>query len=221
MRILFAFLFLSFQVSFGQEKPKAIMFDEFGVINCCHPTFDEFLSEIRETNSIGYIVIYKNKNNPIESYYYEVAIKSHFLVRDVKNIHFVQGRSENSTRTEFWKVPQNAEKPDFDQEKWDYFFSSETKPFIFYHDSGVDGICMFFVDLYFQNILSGNKHSGINVVIYANTQKAFLRKQKDLQNNLVKNYDVEQNRLKFFRKPKTKNVFENADYWLVPKKPHN
>jgi hypothetical protein len=214
-------LILSFQVSFGQEKPRAVLFDEFGMIDCCHPNFDAFLSEINKTNSIGYIVIYKNKYKPLESYYYEVALKSHFLVRDVKNINFVQGRSENSTRTEFWKVPPNAVKPDFEEDKWDYSFRNKTKSFMFYNNSGVDGICMFFIDFYFRNILSGNRYANINVVIYANSQKQFLRKRKELQNDLVKNYDVKKNRLTFVRKPKTKYVFENAEYWLVPKKSRN
>lgn len=211
-------LILSFQVSFGQEKPKAELVDEFGMIDCCHPTFDMFLSELIETNSVGYVVIYKNKNNPIESYYYEVSVKSHFMARNIKNIKFVQGRTENSTRTELWKVPQNADKPDFDEEKWDYSFPGKTKSFVFYSDSGVDGICIFFIDLYFQNILSGNKFANLNVIIYANSQQQFLQKRKELRNNLINNYDIEQNRLKFFKKAKTKNVLENAEYWLVPKK---
>ncbi len=219
--ILTGLLILSFQVSFGQEKPEAELFDEFGMIDCCHSNFDVFLSELIETNSIGYVVIYKNKNNPVESYYYEVAVKSHFLSRDINHIYFVQGKSEDKTRTELWKIPQGAEKPSFDEEKWDYYFHSKTKPFIFYSDSEVSGICMFFSNLYFQLILNGNTHAYINVVIYSNSQKQFLRKRKELQNNLIRNYDVEQNRLKFFRKPKTNNVLENADYRLVPKKQRN
>jgi hypothetical protein len=219
--ILTGLLILSFQVSLGQEKPKAELFDEFGMIDCCHSNFDNFLNEISETNSIGYIVIYKNKDKPLESYYYEVALKSHFLVRDVKNIIFIQGKSENSTRTELWKIPQGAEKPSFDEEKWNYYFQSKTKPFIFYSDSEVDGICMFFSNLYFQNILNGNIDANLNVVIYANSQKQFLQKRKKMQKNLVKNYDVKQNRLKFFRKPKTNNVLANAEYWLVPKNQRN
>ncbi len=209
-------LLVSFPFAFGQEKPKAELVGAFGMIDCCFPDFDIFYEDLLSTNSTGYVVIYRNQNNPIESYGYEVAVKTQFLLREAKNVIFVQGTSEDQTRTELWRVPKDAEKPNFGEEVWDYALPNETKPFIFWTDTEIDEICSFNDEMFIRNILMGNKNVKINVMIYTNSQKLFLKKKREILSDFVKNYTFEPKRLTFFRKSKTS--IENVEFWLIPKR---
>lgn len=216
--IFIILLIFAFQVSFGQEKPTARKVDVFEMVDCCFPNFDAFYSELLASNSTGYVVIYKNKNKPLESYRYQYAVKSIFAL-DRKNteIHFIQGKGENVTRTELWAVPKGAEKPTFAEETWDYSIPPFTKPFMLWEESTIDGICNFFYQKeYFSNILKSNEWLNMNVVIYANSAKQFRKTQKEVLEMLVDNNKITKNRIRFFNSPKI--GFAEMEYWLVPKR---
>lgn len=212
-------LLLAIQISFGQEKPKAKLVDEFGQLNCCFPYFDAFYNNLVETNSDGYVVISRDREYPSSSLSYLYAVRTIFLLRDFRaKIHFIRSKSRDQIRTQLWKVPPGAEIPEFGEEVWNFEVLPNTKPFVIWHESEIDQICNFFGSSNFiSEIVSGNKEAGINVVIFANSQKTFLREKRRVLNTLIDTKIIKQSRLQFFKKPK--KDFELLEIWLVPMKP--
>ncbi len=51
--LVFIILFTAFQICFGQEKPKATLFDEFGKANCedFWARFDNFFYELQNDHN--------------------------------------------------------------------------------------------------------------------------------------------------------------------------
>lgn len=210
-------LILAFQLCFGQEKLKAELLDETGSIDCCYPNFQMFLSELEKSNSQGYIIIYGNKNNKLGNYRYEQSIKSWYGFRGNPKIHILHGKSEESIRIQFWKVPDRAEKPNFQEEPWDYSLFNIKRPFLLYDGNSDDGVCMFiFEESYISKILLASPDLNLNLVIFADSQKNFRQTKAKLLRKFVTNFSVPKNRLRtFFSKEKS---MQEVEYWLVPKK---
>lgn len=222
MKILLtiSLLIFAFQISFGQKDAKLI--DEQGKIDCCYPSFQILLQEISDSNSKGYIIIFGDKTNKLNSYLYEQQIKSWVGFRDNPNILILHGKSEEKIRTQFWVVPEGAKPPDFQEETWDYSLSIK-KPLKLYQDFnyleyGSDGVCDFsFYELYTSIFLRANPNLNANLIIYEKSVPKFTTKKLELLKLFNEQYKIPSNRLRFFQKS-IKESWSNGEIWLIPQK---
>lgn len=173
-------LFVSFQICFGQEKPTAILVDEFSILPC-----DEFLARNdaffatlqNNPDSQGYAVVSGSSDELHRKIRYELLIKGYIAARkfDDSRIILVRGGETENFSIRFWRVPSGAEKPDFKETKWNFVFPPKSKPFRFYDDSP-DIICppAPFEKVYAE-YLNANPRARGHIVIYATSFKKYKR----------------------------------------------
>jgi hypothetical protein len=221
--VLISLILFALQICLGQEKLKAELIDEFGKINCeeLQARIDGFYQNGLGNNlsSTGYIVIYGN-NNSLEKYLLEVRFKSAVVSQkyDFNRVVFVRGKNNDSTHGQFWLVPEGANKPDFDEENWDYALPELNKAVKFHERiwEDFDDICpsnrQFSEELYAKLLLGNPRFKG-NIVISGNSSKNL---KKELIKIFVNKYKIPINRLRFFY---DENGYpDNVEYWIVPPK---
>jgi hypothetical protein len=224
MRILFALflLILSFQVSIGQEKPKAELFAEIRIATCedISNQISSFVQNVLlVTNSNGYFVIYANDKKPKQNRFYEnlIIVAMYNNKIDENRYEIVQGENGGKGGIEIWNLLNGAKKPVLLKpiriEPLDL-----GKPFIFntFYD---DGVCQTFVPEIYAELIKQNANINGHIVI-SNSDKKYRKEISDeLLKDFTQNYNVPRNRLRvFFAENK---LFTNIEYWLVPKKPNN
>lgn len=213
-------LFALFQIGFGQDESKAEIIDEFGRISC-----DDFLARIdnfyialdNNPNSQGYIVIYGDNDYLRTKLVYELWFNGAAKFGAVKSENFsdnritkIRGEEKGNIKIQLWKVPDGAKKPDFNEEKWNFVFPSNTKPFIFYEEFW-DQICssVSFEKIYIE-YLNANPEAHGNIVIYEESYKNFLKTKKETLNLLFK---IPAKKFRFFF---VKSESSNIEFWLIP-----
>ena len=119
-RLFFTFLLslAAFQFCFSQEKPKAVLFEEFGNINCEEllARMDAFYNVLsNDPSSQGYIIIYGKGDETVRKLSYELLINGSIKFRnfDKSRIVRIRGAERENLEIELWKVPAGAEKPVF------------------------------------------------------------------------------------------------------------
>lgn len=221
--ILFAFLLslAAFQFCYSQEKPKAILIDDFGISTCeeMSARIDAFFVELTNSpNARGYIVINGDRNRPREKYTHEKIFEDLIKLRnfDKSRIEFLHAKDKESIRTQFWKVPADGDKPTFDAEDWDFVLPKDMNPVMVHADSWISEVCpeVFGLQLY-SKFISANPDLRGHLVIYDKSVEQFRKTEKDLLNQLVKKYKVSRSQLKFFFVKRKKS---DVEFWLVPKK---
>lgn len=219
-------LILAFQVSSGQEKPKAKIIDEFGKIHC-----DDFLARMdnlfndanAEPSSSAYVLIHSNPNNIDNNKNIEMFrgwIFGHVEARNFDNerISVVKTETDNSFKMQFWIVPKGAELPlKFKEVKPP--FSKITKATLYHKDSWENSICGSDRFKRYAESLKNDVQLQGNIVIYDSTKKSILETQDYLTKSLIERYKVTRNRFKFFHR-KSREIYD-VEYWLVPKKNRN
>ena len=214
--ILFAF----FQIYFGQEKPKAVLIDEFPAVPCDEfsARTDNFLIELHNnSDSQGYAVISGSNKDLRRMVGYELLTKGTIALRnfDKNRIVLVRGEEAENFQIQFWRVPPGAEKPDFKETKWNFVFPPEAKPLIF-HDDVSDGVCPTVpFEMAYTEYLNANPQSRGHIVIYTKSLKKYNKFKREAQ-ILLKNIPF--NHLRFFRvKKEHSNNYATIEYWLVPR----
>ena len=176
-------LLASFQICFGQEKPKAILVDEFSKIEC-----DDFLSRIdnfhiqlkNDSTSQGYAVISGDNSNLRVKLAYELwingAIKT--MKYDGNRIVKVRSKEIGEPKMQLWIVPSGVEKPDFKEITWNFVFPPKTKPFIFHDD--FEQICSSVAfEKIFTEYLMANPNSRGHIVIYGKLFQGIWKRKKE------------------------------------------
>jgi len=118
-RLFFTFLLLlaAFQVCFSQEKPKAVLFSEFGKV--CSGEFtahlNAYIKEIANNPTMtGYLIFYGEKSLPEgknQNYYRATQYLLRFRRFDISRIVFSRGENRETMLTQFWIVPAGASPP--------------------------------------------------------------------------------------------------------------
>lgn len=214
-------LLVSFQISFGQEKPEPILVDEFGNIPCDEflGRTDNFLAVLQKNpDSQGYAVISGTSYDLRRKVGFELMMKGAMTFRnfDSSRISFVRSADTDKLIIQFWSVLQGAEKPDFNESEWSFVFPPQTKPFLFF-DNAFFEICPSspFETIYAE-YLNANLQARGHVVIYTKSLKEYKKLKKDTL-KLLK--DIPISRLRFFHvKKEHSDNYANIEYWLVPRK---
>lgn len=214
-------LIFSFTLTYAQEKPSAVLIDKFGILGCedIWQRQDFFFTELQKSlNSIGYIVIYGKKDATRQNLAREKLVTGIIGFRnfDKERLIIVRGKESEDPHTEFWLVPAGADKPNFDEAKWNLTFSKSQKPFIYYASKGDFNPCPGAGNMkIYSEYLTENPQARANVVIYAKSKAKFQKEKKILSNELIKNYKIPPKRIKFFFEKEISD-YENYELWLVP-----
>lgn len=215
-------LLVSLEVCFGQEKSEALLIDKFGNLACgdIMARTDILLHELlKDPNSQGYVVLYPEKNSVKEALRLEKIINGGIYMRrfDKNRITVVRSKENNykEATVEFWKVPFNAEKPSFVEEKWADSAIAITKPFIF-GSIWNDDACPLFMPENYAKLIKDNPHLRGHIVIFNKSKKEAHNEMEEWLKLLTEEYKVPQNRLKiFFGK---NNGIPDVEFWIVPRK---
>ncbi len=227
MKLQKAFLILvilfSLQTCFGQEKPKAELYDEVVNMPCdeLKGRVDGFSVQLgNNPNSTGLIIIYGEQNNQLRNYHYESLIKD--IIDngkyDGRRVTFVHAKSEKKLRVQFWLVPPDAENILYDEENWDYVLTAANKPFIFdYQDDYPESDCPAkFDSAFYAKLLLTNPNFRGHIVIRQRSVAGFNKIRKELSNKLFQINKTPPDKIKFFyAKP---DRYTAVEYWLIPLK---
>lgn len=209
----------------AQNAARAVKTDEFGKANCEEfwARFDGFVNELQNNpDSTGYVLINGEKYSLRTVLGYEKLTNGILKLRnfDRSRLVIIRGAESDAVNIQFWRVPAGAEPPRFVQGNWDLTVK-QNKPFVVGSYSEGDGICPASTSVkLFADYLSANPDMRAHIVITGKTSENFAKMAKELQNQLLDEYGVSSNRLKFFF-VKNKNYpyqFEGVEFWLVPQK---
>lgn len=215
-----AILFISFQICFGQEKPKANQVDEFGAIGC-----DDFLARVdnfayaleNEPSSTGYAIIYADKDSR-QAKGYEIWLNGQIYFRkfDSRRIIVKRAAKEDIFRVVFWKVRAGADLPIFIEQKVSYVLPSSTKAYRF--AMSVHDICPTLSPSYYADYLQANPNMHGHIVIFNKMIKEAKKDGENLLKMLTEEFNIASNRLKVFYKKSPPNSESATEFWLVPQK---
>lgn len=217
-KILFTIFILSvsFQISFGQENPKAVLIDEFGDINCefLLAKLDYFYVTLQNNPAAtGYVVISEKKEDNRRSFRYRSWIhgNTNFRRFDLNRLTIIRDNTAENLKIQFWLVPLGADAPNSSNLGWDSSFPV-SKPEMFYSENDAY-ICPGEELLRFSEILTEQTELRAHFVINTESIKAFNERKKELSNEFK---EVPANRLRFFYVRNRINSY--VEYWLVPPK---
>ena len=239
-RLFFTFLLIlaAFQFGFSQEKPKAILFDEFGKF--CSEEFsallDAYISELRRNSIVtGHIIFYGEKLFPeAQNQNYLNAVRPFIRFRNFDMSRFIILRGENREKmvTQFWIVPAGAvppipEKPFVESkitsttlyDKGFADFNRESGKLDIYVNGFLDLGCDFSPNRNaFAKVLLDNPNLNGYLIIYTKFGKGKRRANQVLNfalKELVNNFKVPRTRLKTIYGGNREEP--EIEFWLVPK----
>jgi hypothetical protein len=215
-------LLTSLQLCFGQEKSEALLFDRFGNYACgdIMARADALFAELmRDPQSHAYVVISPRKNSIKEALRLERIINASIYLRrvDKSQITLIRNKENNFEEAivEFWKVPFDAEKPSFVEERWAETTIALTKPFIF-GSIWNDDSCPLFIPENYAKLIKENPNLRGHIVIFNPSKKESRNEMKQWLNLLTEEYKVPRNRLKIFFASRRKNGIPDVEFWIVP-----
>ncbi|HEX8368313.1 MAG TPA: hypothetical protein VF604_07205 [Pyrinomonadaceae bacterium] len=209
------FLFVSFQVCFGQEKSESVLVDEFGEIPC-----DDFLARLdnffvalrNDPAATGYAVINGKKEAIRQSFRYRSWLRGWMKVRrfDSSLMTIIRGENSEKLKIQFRLIPAGASLPDTSDLGWNSL--PITKPFNIYSEFDADEICPGDLIIRFSEILRENPDIRGHLVIRAKSPKDFGNRKKELLNEFR---EIAPSRLRFFHVRNNSDTY--VEYWLVPR----
>jgi hypothetical protein len=223
-------LFLSIQICFGQQKPKAELFDEHGKITWEDFTarLDNLLHQLSQNpNSTAYIVIHNGKvSNNRERFRYEDYAKGHLAIRGFaaqkERVFIIRAEDRDEFQIQLWLVPDGAEKPTFSEVKWDVSILPTAKSHIFtkteWTEESLVAYAEYLVLDSFSEYLEGNPTTRAHFVIKEKSKGRFHKEQSNIKNLMVRKYKIDPKRLRFFyvRENKPRWEYPQVEVWLVP-----
>lgn len=231
-------LIFSFQTHFGQEIPKAALFDEFRGI--CSEEFmaryDGYIVSLyKDPNSMGYILFYGDESAEGTNLNYINAVKNYTNLRryDSARIVVIRGANQAETKIQFWLVPAGANPPNpeikfatkeistttrFDK-NWADFYKDFDGKTVIYSDGFYDLGCGFAPNLnaFSETLLSNPNLTGY-LVLYTEFGKGAKRAKQVAAvaiTDLVKNHKIPRSRLKTIYGGNREEP--EIELWFVPK----
>lgn len=210
-------IFLASLSALGQEKPSAVLIDEFGSIQCDEmlARIDNFSNQLNNNpNAKGLVIISGSNEHLIEKLKLEILLTSGAQRpgNDISSrLNVLRGNETDNAMMRFWLVPVGAEGTGHVAKTWDLTIPKGTKPFYFHSDN--DQICSYpTLSRYLKEILVANPKLRVNVVLNTTKLSEFRRRIRELRETFVlKN----SGRMRFFQ---VRNPYPDTltEYWLVP-----
>ena len=216
--IFFILLCISFQICPGQEKPEAVLVDQFGRITCeeLWARLDQFSNELSNNpDSTGYIVIYPEKASVRTGIGYINLIKGHWNFRKLDETRYliIQGAERDAVNIEFWRVPPGADDSFYKGEKWIAAAVKVKKAFVF-NSLHIEDVCPTFNPKDYAEILLSDPSLRGHIVFFNRSRRESRKEAQDWLTMLTKDYKVPRNRLKVFFATNGNGV--ETEFWIVP-----
>ena len=218
MKKLVPTIVLFFAVSvFSQEKPKAILVDEFGKVTCedLLARIDNFHIQMSNNPTfMGLAVIRPDKGSMNRVRWHKKLIVRTFQRNryEIDRIRVVLESPGDSIGGSFWLVPPGAEAPAFDESKWPDEEIDFSKPFV-YEVYEVDDVCPTFVPYIYADLIKSRNVRG-HIVIHTDSRRNERRVAFDWIKTLAKEHNVPRNRIKIYYGKR--NIFQRVEFWIVP-----
>ena len=218
--IFFILLYTSFQICPGQEKPEAVLVDQFGKITCEEllARLDLFSTDLgNNPGSLGYIVIYPEKTSVRTGISYINWIRGHWTFRKLDDTRYViiRGEERDAINIEFWRVPPGADESFYKGEKWIAAAVKVKKAFVF-NSLHIEDVCPTFNLKDYAEILLSDPSLRGHIVIFNKSRRESQKEAQDWLTVLTKDYKVPRNRLRVFFA--TNGNGAEAEFWIVPTK---
>ena len=208
----------------AQNKPKAVLVDEFGRMPC-----DELgarasnlaLSISQTPDSRALVISYPgtNRQSLATRQFHQILADFAFTGLDDDRLDFVLGEMRSDPKVEFWKVPRGAKEPDYRGERWRLPKPDLNKPFI-YDSEDENGECSTFVVRKFAELLTDNPGSRAHIVVkkggrLSMRSHGFADQWVDELHN---KFGISKKRIRVFYGKPTTSSLTYADFWFVPSK---
>lgn len=218
-KFFFILLFLSMfsPICFGQEKSEAFMFYDWENSDCGNfmAIIDGLFLIIANNPKAKAVVIFYNGDNSMKSNLkYEQILNGQVDWRkyNKNQIEIIRAKQIENATFQFWVVPQNAKKLNFEEVNNYWLLPKSTKPFILHQIDHIDYCPSAGYEEQFIKILETNPNALGHLVIYEKSKKKFEQAKSQVLKTLSQ---VSASKIKFFY---VKSDLENVEYWIVPSK---
>lgn len=209
-----------------EKPPQAVRFDTFleHSFGSTIARIDNFVVHLLyNPNSVGYVVIYPEKNSIKQDFRREKRQKDIIINRfyqvsgglDEKRFQIVRGVEKDEMEIELWRVPAGAEKPFSVLETWREETPDLSKAFIFGSED-IEEAYPAFAPRRFAKILNENPQLRAHIVIFNKTKKEARAEMQLWLKRFTEDYKLPRRRLKFFFAKN--NGRPDVEFWIVPKK---
>ncbi len=217
--VMEALLILLFATAMYAQEPTAVLYDEFGDLNCedILARADAFGSAMSNNPaSVAVILIDPPSMRPEKAQIRRRLISSTLQLRGLEpeRLSFYQGEAGEDLRTQFWRVPAGADLPAKATQQWSMPDSDVSRAFIYGYQDEL-AICPTFVPKAFAKLIMDNPGSRGHIVVTSD-KNAMVNKYyfaSEWIKTLVEIYGVPRNRLRLFFK---KGDEAGAEFWFVP-----
>ncbi len=221
-KIIFTFLILLVSVLFcvGQEKPKAVLIDQFGRIPCDQflARFDNFFEEMRkQPGAAGYTIIYAEPDSLRDELRYEFWISDHIKYRKFPAdlFHTTRVRRAGPMKIELWRIPAGAKVPALNGELWTSILPANFTAFEFGTNMGE--MCSGFNAALYAEFLIANPTIQARLLVTAKSAKAAAKLGEPYIEDLVKEFGIPRERFRISYKNRNPQLY-GIKYWLEPAK---
>lgn len=213
----------------AQEKPEAVLVDEFANPNCEDLSAHMDMIAIQIDNNpkaIALIAITGKTGELRNNLFNEGMIKMYFQVHHISNERWRVVRTGLGEKfvVQFWLVPAGSSSPVIAEANWSYELPPSTKPFIFdWGESYATDVCPAVngLDL-LSDVLNANPTARTNVVLRVRNSREYKRRKTKTIRSLTHDFSIPRKRIRIFmitRSPDDQVGIEpDAEYWLVPNK---
>lgn len=210
----------------AQDKPVAILVDEFEVLSCDHMLgrLDTYFQEMRnEPESTGVIVTFGPASRKHRIAFQQSVFEKQAKWRqlDVGRFQFLRANSEDKIFSQFWRVPPGASPPDIPGLDLSRTIPSNLKPFMMGEDTKMgDQTCPELDDAEtFAMFLKANPTARGNLVVRDFTLKRAQLKAPNTVRRFSSKYGIPRDRLRVFaaKYEWPPNIDEPVvEYWYLP-----
>jgi hypothetical protein len=213
-----AILLLAFGVgATGQERPRAVLIDEFGEIPCGDllGRTDNFIAELMKyPRDTGYVTLPSSRKRP-DATKHLIRANAYMRRFDSNRFRIVIDSQPQNRLAQFWRVPQGADFQKLDEVADKPLDTS--KPFIFGWADDL-GVCPSFIPSDYVDFIKANPGSSGKMIVRGNTWLGRKSLADDFLPNLLSERALSKDRLRISYVHRPRNYVTDIEFWFIPAK---
>ncbi len=221
--ILLLIFFVVVSSATAQEKPRAVLVDEFSRIMNCEDVsarFDNFLLQLQNNpDNKGLALITSETGRPKFALTVQEHIRQWLIVRrlEEQSPDIVFTKPAKESKVQFWLIPGDAESPKYDAAQPGEIFAGLSEPFLYNTEFGGE-VCPAINPKLLANLVNSNPNINVRVVVREKTVKSRKRKMNEWLLRLVTDEKIPRERVHFVLSRKLVPYFpyQDVEFWIVP-----
>ena len=212
---------------FAQEKPKAVLIDEFEPGNCeiTKARVDNLMAQVTSNVQLHGVIVINAKNDAMRTnLIYEEMLRGSIADRgfSLDRVTFVRTNDKPEGLVRMWIVQDDADRRPQGSGAWNLTIPADAKPFIVGAEwYFADDICPpVDVPRILAEMLNANPAARSNVVIRPGSRLLPSNHRQRFFREMQKKYGVSKTRIRFFfaKRARPLNAMSEPDteFWLVP-----